>query len=156
MKTADLYDDHGARLQVAEPIFRDFGGWTAFSGPIATLKVYEDNSFVRAALEENGEGRVLVVDGAGSTRYALVGDGLASLGAANGWSGIVVYGAIRDAEEIAKLPIGVKAMATTPRKTEKRNTGERDRTVHFAGVTFVPGHHLYADRDGVVVAPDAL
>lgn len=156
MKTADLYDAHGDDLQVADPIFRDFGGWPAFSGPIVTLKVYEDNSRVRTALEEQGEGRVLVVDGAGSTRRALLGDRLASLAAANGWSGVVIYGAIRDVEEIEKLPIGVKALATTPRKTEKRNTGERDRVVHFAGVTFTPGHHLYADRDGVVVAPNAL
>ena len=155
-KTADLFDRFGDALSVADPLFYDYGGHTTFSGPIATVKVYEDNTKVREALEEPGEGRVLVIDGAGSLRFALVGDKLGELAVRNGWSGLVVYGCIRDSEAMSALPLGVKAMATNPRKTDKRDVGERGSPVTFAGVTFVPGHMLYADRDGVVVAPDAL
>lgn len=156
MKTADLYDRFGEALSVADPIFRDYGGELEFSGTIATVECFEDNSKVREALEQPGAGRVLVIDGAGSLRYALVGDQLAALAVKNGWSGLLVHGCIRDSAAIAELAIGVKALAVNPRKTPKRNVGERDRPVTFAGVTFVPGHSLYADGDGVVVAPNAL
>ncbi|RLA37664.1 MAG: putative 4-hydroxy-4-methyl-2-oxoglutarate aldolase, partial [Gammaproteobacteria bacterium] len=104
--TADLYDSHGDALQVAAPVFRDYGGRRRFHGPVATLKVYEDNSLVRETLGQPGEGRVLVVDGGGSLRCALLGDNLAQMGAANGWAGVVVHGCIRDAVEIGKLPLG--------------------------------------------------
>jgi regulator of ribonuclease activity A len=156
IKTADLCDAHAAELQVAEPIFRDYGGAAAFGGPISTVQVYEDNMLVRAALEQPGHGRVLVVDGGGSLRCALVGDLLAGLGVQNGWAGLVVYGCIRDSAEIARLPIGVRALATNPLRSAKRGEGQRDAPVTFAGVTFVPGQHLYADADGIVVAEHAL
>ncbi|MCP5201744.1 MAG: ribonuclease E activity regulator RraA [Gammaproteobacteria bacterium] len=150
--TADLYDAHGETLRVLAPIFRDFGGARIFEGPVATLKVHEDNSLVRAALEQPGEGRVLVVDGGGSLRCALVGDNLAMLGVENGWAGIIVYGCIRDAAPIAALAIGVKALATNPRKSVKKGEGERDVVLRFAEVSIAPGDYLYADEDGVVVA----
>ena len=118
--TADLYDAHGEKLRVLAPIFRNYGGVLDFAGPIVTLKVYEDNSLVRAALEEPGEGRVLVVDGGGSLRCALVGDKLAELGHKNGWAGIVVYGCIRDSAPISSIAIGVKAIATNPRRASRR------------------------------------
>lgn len=156
IKTADLCDAHAAELHVAEPIFRDYGGAAAFGGPISTVQVYEDNMLVRAALEQPGHGRVLVVDGGGSLRCALVGDLLAGLGVQNGWAGLVVYGCIRDSAEIARLPIGVRALATNPLRSAKRGEGQRDAPVTFAGVTFVPGQHLYADADGIVVAERAL
>lgn len=150
--TTDLSDAH-PEAQVAEPLFADFGGLVAFYGPITTLKVFEDNALVRAALEEKGEGRVLVVDGGGSTRCALVGGNLGALGAKNGWAGIVVNGCIRDSEEMSGQNIGVKALATHPRKSEKGlHTGHRDKVVSFAGVIFKPGAWLYADADGVVVS----
>jgi regulator of ribonuclease activity A len=154
--TADLYDTHGEKLRVLAPIFRDFGGLQTFAGPVVTLKVFEDNSLVRAALEEPGQGRVLVVDGGGSLRCALVGDNLAALGHKNGWAGIVVYGCIRDAAPIGGIAIGVKAIATNPRKSVKKGEGERDVTLRFAEVVISPGDYLYADVDGVVLADKQL
>ena len=154
--TADLYDEHGESLRVLAPIFRDYGGRSAFSGPVSTLKVYEDNSLVRSALEEAGEGRVLVVDGGGSMRCALVGDNLALIGQQNNWAGIVVYGCIRDAVPIAAIDIGLKAMATNPRKSIKKGEGERDVILRFAECSIAPGDYLYADEDGVVLASERL
>lgn len=159
--TADLCDRHedklrGGSLRVATPMFRSFGGRPAFHGPIATLKLFEDNSFVRKALEQAGDGRVLVIDGGGSLRRALVGDQLAALGAKNGWAGIVVYGCIRDSAAISAMDIGVFALATHPQKTDKKNVGETDVPVSFGGTSFRPGEWLYADMDGVLVSDAAL
>ena len=154
--TADLYDEHEENLQIATPMFNDYGGKKSFSGPASTVKVFEDNSLVRAALEEPGEGRVLVVDGEGSLRCALVGDMLAVLGKDNGWQGIVVYGCIRDSAVIADIDIGVKALNTNPRKSVKKGIGERDVRVVFADVTINPGDYIYADEDGVVISSEKL
>ncbi len=154
--TADLYDQFEDQLEVAEPMFRDYGGRLGFGGPIATVKVFEDNSLVRSALTEQGAGRVLVVDGGGSLRCALVGDMLAELGHENGWAGIIVYGCIRDAAAIAEIAIGVKALNTSPRKSVKQGAGEKDVAVSFAGVTFTPGAFVYADGDGIVVSGNKL
>jgi regulator of ribonuclease activity A len=154
--TPDLCDEFGAEVRVAEPLFRDFGGVERFAGPIATLRVFEDNALVRQALEMPGEGRVLVVDGGGSLRSALVGGNLAALARDNGWSGLVVYGCIRDAAEIAITPVGVKALHAVPRRSARGGAGERGVPVAFAGITFTPGAWLYADRDGIVVADRKL
>lgn len=159
--TADLCDSHedqirNGQLRIVAPMFRSFGGRPAFSGLVATLKLFEDNSFVRKALDQPGNGRVLLVDGGGSLRRALVGDQLAALGVKNGWSGIVVYGAIRDAAAIAAMDIGVLALATHPQKTDKKNVGEADVAVSFGGITCHPGEWLYADSDGILVAVAAL
>jgi regulator of ribonuclease activity A len=154
--TTDLCDSHPDLVRVVDPIFRDFGGATAFAGPVTTLKLFEDNSLVREVLEGPGDGRVLVVDGGGSLRCALVGGNLAALGARNGWSGIVVFGAVRDARELRAASIGIKALATHPRKSDKRGVGARDVPVTFGGVTFRPSEHVYADDDGIVVAAQAL
>ena len=154
--TADLYDEHGERLRIVAPLFRDFGGRKVFSGPASTVKVFEDNSLVRSALEEPGEGRVLVVDGGASMRCALVGDNLALLGQQNGWAGIIVYGCIRDARPIADIDIGVKAMATNPRKSVKKGEGDRDIEVRFGEVCIAPGDYVYADEDGVVISDEQL
>lgn len=156
LKTADLCDNYARVIQVADPILRDFGKKLTFSGPITTVKVFEDNSLVRSALEEPGSGRVLVVDGGGSLRCALVGDQLAALGAKNSWAGVVVYGCIRDSAAIAKINLGVKALAAHPLRSVKRGAGERDIPVKFAGISFRPGHFLYADEDGLLVAEDPL
>lgn len=154
--TADLYDTHGEKLRILAPMFGDFGGVIAFEGSVVTLKVFEDNSLVRAELEKPGEGRVLVVDGGGSLRCALVGDQLALLGEKNKWAGIVVYGSIRDSGPISEIPIGIKAIATNPRKSVKKGEGERNVTVRFAEVVIEPGDYLYADEDGIVVADAKL
>ncbi len=162
-KTTDLCDEHfdlcnefSDRLQIAEPIFNDYGGEMMFSGAIVTLKVFEDNTLVRKVLEEPGENRVLVVDGGGSTRCALLGDQLGELAEDNDWAGVVVNGCIRDSAAISELSIGVKALATHPLKSVKRNSGERDIPVCFAGITFRPGHYLYADEDGMIVSEKPL
>jgi len=151
-KTTDLYDDYLESLQVAEPLFRDYGGRARFSGEIVTLKAFEDNTFLKASFETNGTGKVLVVDTGASLRCAMMGDVMASLGASNGWEGVVINGCIRDSADVAKVDLGVKALATIPRKTVKRNQGVPDIPLHFADVTFNPGEYLYADEDGVVLS----
>ncbi len=150
--TADLSDTHSDHIHIAEPIFRQYGGQAQFHGSIATVKLFEDNVLVRQLLESTGNGRVLVVDGGGSLRCALVGDTLAQLAIDNGWAGLVVYGCIRDTAVIANMPIGIRALNAHPRKSVKRGEGVIDIPVHFAGITFHPGHYLYADADGILVA----
>ena len=150
--TADLYDKYGDDLKVALPIFKDYGAKRIFHGPISTVKAHEDNSLVRTALEEPGKGRVLIVDGNESLRCAMLGDMLAKLGMENGWSGIIVSGCIRDADVIATIDIGVKALNTNPRKSLKRGLGDRDIPVAFAGITFNVGEYVYADTDGIIVS----
>lgn len=154
--TTDLCDQHAKQVQVVDPMFADFGGHVAFAGPVSTIKCFEDNSLVREALEEEGAGRVLVVDGGGSDRCALVGDNLAQLAIDNDWAGILVYGCIRDTAEISEMPVAVKALAPHPLKSNKKGLGERDVAVRFAGVTFEPGAWLYADADGVIVSATEL
>jgi regulator of ribonuclease activity A len=160
-QTADLLDAHDGAVRdgtvrVLAPLFRSYGGRAAFAGEISTLKLFEDNSLVRKALETPGHGRVLVVDGGGSLRCALVGDQLAQLAVTSGWSGIVVYGCIRDSRAIGAMDIGVVALGTHPLKTVKRNVGEIDVPVSFGGITFRPGEWLCCDEDGVIVAPSPL
>lgn len=154
--TADLCDDYIDQLQVATPMFKSYGKNPRFMGPIATLKVFEDNQQVREMLASPGEGRVLVVDGGGSLRCALVGGNLGQLGVDNGWAGIVVNGCIRDAVEINEQAIGVKALNTNPTKSIKRGVGEENIVVRFADVTFTPGHYLYSDEDGICVSAEKI
>ena len=156
IQTADLCDAHEDKLAVVAPMFASYGGRPSFGGPIATLKIFEDNSFVRKALEGPGNGRVLVIDGGASMRCALVGDQLAELAVKNGWAGILVYGCIRDSKAIGEMDLGVFALGTHPMKSIKKGAGDRDIPVTFGGVTFTPGHWLYADEDGVIVSESAL
>jgi regulator of ribonuclease activity A len=152
--TTDVSDAH-PEAQVCEPVFQIFGGRVSFSGPITTLKVFEDNTLVKQAVESPGEGRVLVVDGGGSTRCGLVGGNLAVSAASNGWAGIVVYGCIRDADELAEQPLGVRALAAMPRKSQRGlHSGQAGIPVIFAGVVFREGEWLCADRDGILVLPE--
>jgi regulator of ribonuclease activity A len=153
--TCDLCDVHkggaGDTFFILPPVFPDYGGLPAFSGEVATVKCFEDNSLVKAALDEPGHGRVLVVDGGASLRRALVGGNIAAAAAKNGWSGVVVDGAVRDAAELAATRVGIRALALIPIPTEKRQQGERDVAVQLQGVWIRPGDRLYADRDGIVV-----
>jgi regulator of ribonuclease activity A len=155
-KTADLYDQYGDSLRVCEPIFRDFGGLARFYGPIATVKCFEDNSLVKSTLAEPGAGRVLVVDAGGSRRCAMLGDLIAASAVEQGWAGVVLFGCVRDTVEIGAMPLGIKALASLPRKSERRGEGQRDIPVSFAGVRFAPGDHIYCDEDGILVADQAL
>lgn len=154
--TAELSDTYDTMIQVAQPILHNFGGVSEFSGPIATVQVIEDNTSVRAMLEQEGAGRVLVVDGGGSLRCALVGDQLAQLAQDNGWAGVVVNGCVRDTSALREMRLGIRALAAMPRRSEKRAPGRVNVPVIFADVQFQPGHYLYADSDGIVVSPVAL
>jgi len=155
-KTTDLYDDYLEDLQVAAPVFRDFGGRSAFCGQIVTLKAFEDNTFLKASFESDGVGKVLVVDSGASLSCAMMGDVMAALGASNGWEGVIINGCIRDSVDVGTVDIGVKALATIPRKTVKRNQGVMDIALHFADVIFYPDEYIYADEDGVVLSTKKL
>jgi len=154
--TTDLSDDFPALVRHVQPLFRDYGGRVAFCGPVATLRVPDDNSLVRAAVETPGEGRVLVVDGGAAMEYALFGGNLGKLAEENGWAGVVVHGCVRDAVELRQCRIGVKALATHPKRSDKRGFGESDVVLRFAGVTVSPGEWLYADEDGIVVSAEKI
>lgn len=150
--TTDLYDANEGKVAVVEPMFRAYGGRPRFAGQVVTLKVYEDNTRVREVLGERGKGKILVVDGGGSKRCALLGDQIAELAVKNGWEGIVIYGCIRDSVAINALDIGVRALDTNPKKTVKRNEGQRDLVLAFGAVEFVPDHWLYVDEDGLLLS----
>jgi regulator of ribonuclease activity A len=148
--TADVLDEYGDRAAVCLLKLRSFGR-AAFSGRIATVRSFEDNVLLRACLEKPGEGRVLVVDGGGSDRCALLGDRIAALAVENGWEGIVVHGCVRDSRALDALALGVKALGTNPRPRRKEGSGEVGVPLELGGVVFRPGAMLYADEDGVVV-----
>ncbi|WP_194409866.1 ribonuclease E activity regulator RraA [Microbacterium cremeum] len=149
--TADLYDERGDDLDSLALQLHDFGGRTAFHGPIRTVRCHRDNALVKSVLATPGDGGVLVIDGEGSLESALVGDLIAASAVANGWAGLIVHGAIRDRDAIASLPLGVKALGSNPRKSAKDGVGEVDVPVTIAGVVFAPGRHVWADADGVLV-----
>ncbi|OOG53020.1 ribonuclease E activity regulator RraA [Polaromonas sp. C04] len=158
--TCDLCDAHkgdaSGNFRVLPPVFRDFGAVRRFSGPAITIKCFEDNSLVKAAVDSAGDGRVLVVDGGGSLRRALLGGNLGAAAAKNGWAGVVIDGCVRDVMELAAHQIGIRALAAIPLPTEKRNEGQRDVVVQLQGVWVRPGDWLYADEDGIVVSATAL
>jgi regulator of ribonuclease activity A len=149
--TADLVDSIGAGVRSCDVQFRQFGGRPEFAGPISTVRCFQDNALLKSVLSEPGAGGVLVVDGAGSLHTALVGDVIAELARSNGWAGLVINGAVRDAAALRGMDIGVKALGTNPRKSTKTGAGERDVEVDLGGVTFVPGQIAYSDDDGIVV-----
>lgn len=156
MKTADLVDDFYNDVSFCDVNFRAFGQKSAFYGPIQTVKCFEDNGLLKAELQKPGKGRVLVVDGGGSTRIAILGDMIATSMHKNGWAGIIIHGVIRDSVEINAMDVGVKALGTCPVKSIKRNEGLVGAPISFGGVTFTPDHWVYADEDGVLLAPQEL
>lgn len=156
--TANLCDCYATEdyFQIAEPLFRSYGANPAFCGQITTLKVFEDNVLVQTTLAEKVQNRVLVIDGGGSHRCALIDNNLAKMAVDNGWQGIVIYGCIRDSALIAELPIGIRALHAHPLKSHKKDHGDRDLLVSFAGVNFKKDHFLYADMDGIIVSARML
>lgn len=155
--TADLYDANEGKVQVALPLFQSYGKRTSFCGQIVTLKCFEDNTLVGSILrDQNGKGKVLVIDGGGSLRCALVGDNIAAAAVKNEWEGIIVFGCIRDSVQINDMNIGIRALNTNPTKTVKRNTGILNEPVNFANVTFTDNNYIYIDEDGIVVSDTAL
>ena len=149
--TADLVDEIGPDVRSCDLQLRQFGGREMFAGPISTVRCFQDNALLKSVLSESGDGGVLVIDGDASVHTALVGDLIAELGRSNGWAGLIVNGAVRDASTLRTLDIGIKALGTNPRKSTKTGAGERDVAVTFGGVTFLPGEIAYSDDDGVVV-----
>ena len=149
--TCDISDQLHPHVQYLDPIFKCYGGKTAFSGRIVTIKCFEDNSLVEEALKMNGKGCVLVVDAGESLRCAMLGDKRASDAIKNEWEGIVVNGSIRDSVMINSMTIGIRALGVCPRKSIKKGNGKRNLTVDFSNVKFIPNHYLYADEDGVIV-----
>lgn len=143
-------------LRVLQPIFEIYGRRRAFSGPIVTLKVFEDNVLLREFLEERGNGRVLVVDGGGSLRCAILGGNVVVSAQNNGWSGIVVSGCIRDVDEINRCDIGVRALKSNPLKANKKGMGEKNVPIYIAGTRILPGEWCYADSDGILVSQQDL
>jgi regulator of ribonuclease activity A len=155
ISTPDLSDEF-QNVRALELAFTNYGGIKHFGGKVITIKCHEDNSLVKQAVAEPGEGRVIVVDGGGSLRRALLGDNLAEQAAANGWAGLVIYGAIRDVDEIAGTNLGVQALGLCPIKTEKLGVGQRDVVLSFGGVEILPGDYAYADNNGVIISSVAL
>jgi regulator of ribonuclease activity A len=149
--TSDLYDAYRDDAHVCETQLRSFGSLRAFSGPIATVRCFEDNVLVKQQVAKPGNGRVLVVDGGASYRCALVGDNVAGTAAANGWAGLVLNACVRDVAALAVLPLGIHALGTCPRPSGKTGDGEVDVPVRFGNAEFAPGAMLHADDDGVVV-----
>ena len=154
--TADLVDDIGPDVRSCDLQLRQYGSRRECAGPICTVRCDQDNALLKSVLSEPGSGRVLVIDGGGSLHTALVGDVIAELARTNGWSGLVVHGAVRDAATLGTLDIGIKALGTNPRKSSKTGAGERDCVVSFGGVDFVPGEWAFSDDDGIVVVSDAV
>ena len=154
--TPDLCDDYPELVRVLEPMLNNFGGINTFGGEIVTIKCFEDNSLVKENASRPGFGKVMVVDGGGSLRRALLGDLIAKDAVKNGWEGIIIYGCIRDVDIINMLDIGVQAIDTVPLKTEKKGIGDLNVPVTFGGVTFKPGEYVYADNNGVVVSSEEL
>lgn len=156
ISTPDLCDDNPDIVQVIEPMFINFGGRESFGGQVVTVKCFEDNSCVKELAGTDGTGKVMVVDGGASMRRALLGDMIAENAVKNGWVGFVIYGCIRDVDAINELDLGVQALNTIPVKTDKRGIGDINVTVSFGGVTINPGDYIYADNNGVIVAPRPL
>lgn len=156
ISTCDICDDFPDVARPLPPIFTDFGGKMAFHGSIRTVKCFEDNSKVKAVLATPGNGAVLIVDGGGSLRRSLVGGNVAASAAANGWAGIIVFGAVRDKLELEATEIGLKALALIPVKTDKKDVGEIDIEIDIENVSIAPGAYVYADEDGIIICPKAV
>jgi regulator of ribonuclease activity A len=154
--TPDLADQHPNQVRVLEPLFRNFGGKQNFYGQIVTVKCFEDNSRVKELAAQNGLGKVMVVDGGGSLKKALLGDLIATSAMQNGWEGLVIHGCIRDVDVISELNLGVKALNVIPLKTERKGLGEVNVTVQFAGQEILPGEWIYADNNGILLSSNKL
>ena len=154
--TSELCDLYADQVDVVEPIFSSFGGVSAFYGKVTTIKCFENNGLIAEVLEENGKGRVLVVDGGGAVRRGLIDAELAQLAADNGWEGIIVYGAVRQIQQLENINLGIHALAPIPVSADESNIGESDIPVNFGGVTFFPEDYIYADLTGIILSQEPL
>ncbi|REL31030.1 ribonuclease E activity regulator RraA [Thalassotalea euphylliae] len=154
--TSELCNIYADLIDVLEPIFSNYGGRNSFGGQVVTLKCFENNGLIREVLSQNGEGKVLVIDGGGSTRRALIDIEIAELAVENNWEGIVCYGSVRDVDAIEELDLGIQGLVSIPVGATDSDVGESDLAINFAGVTFLPDDHIYADNTGVILSPDPL
>lgn len=154
--TSELCDLYPEQIDVVEPLFSNFGGRTSFFGQITTIKCFENNGIIEDVLSNDGEGRILLIDGGGSLRRGLIDANLAQLAVDHGWEGIIVYGAVRQLERLEGMDIGIQALAPIPVSADDSDFGEVDTPVNFGGVTFLPDDYLYADLTGIVLSPEAL
>ena len=154
--TSELCDLFADSVDVVEPMFISFGGRSSYGGEVSTVKCFEDKGLIDKLLSEPGKGKVLLVDGGGSMRRALIDANSAQIAVDNGWEGIVCYGSVRDVDTLEELDLGVHAVASIPVNAEFENTGEIDVAVNFGGVTFLPEDHIYADSTGIILSPDPL
>ena len=154
--TSELCDLYAEQVDVVEPIFSSFGGVSNFYGKVTTVKCFESNGLIAEVLEENGEGRVLVIDGGGAVRRGLIDAELAQLAVDNGWEGIIVYGAVRQIQQLENLDIGIHALAPIPVSADESSAGESDIPVNFGGVTFFPEEYIYADLTGIKLSQEPL
>ncbi|MFC1236880.1 ribonuclease E activity regulator RraA [Vibrio sp. F74] len=154
--TSALCDIYSDQVDVVEPMFSNFGGSASFAGQLTTVKCFEDNGIIRSILEEDGAGRILLIDGGGSLRRALIDAEIATLAEDNDWEGIVVYGCVREIDELEDMSIGIQALASIPVGAASQQIGEIDVPVNFGGVTFLPEDYLYADNTGIIISPEPL
>jgi regulator of ribonuclease activity A len=152
----DIMDVYSDKVRLLDPIFKDYGAKTSFYGSVTTIQCFEDNSRVLEAVEEPGNGRILIIDGGGSLQYSMLGGNFAKKAFANGWAGIIINGCLRDIAELKEIALGIKALGPCPRRCIRQNIGERDVTIRIAGQSIISGDYLYADQDGIVVASEKL
>lgn len=154
--TSQLCDIYQDQVDVVEPMFSTFGGRSSFGGLVTTIKCFEANGIIRQIVKESGVGRVLLIDGGGSLRRALIDADIAAIAADNGWEGIICYGSVREVDALADLEIGIQALASIPVGADEDDTGDSELPVNFGGVTFLPEDHIYADTTGVILSPEPL
>ncbi|WP_445395622.1 ribonuclease E activity regulator RraA [Zobellella sp. An-6] len=154
--TSELCDTYMDMVDVVEPMFSSFGGRSSFGGTVSTIKCFEANGLIMEAVKASGVGRVLLIDGGGSLRRALIDAEIAEIAAENGWEGIVCYGCVREVDALEELDIGIQALASIPVGADDSDIGEQDVPVNFGGVTFLPEDHLYADTTGIILSPEPL
>ncbi|WDE11185.1 ribonuclease E activity regulator RraA [Thalassomonas haliotis] len=154
--TSELCNVYADLIDVVEPIFSNYGGRNSFGGKVVTVKSFENNGLIMQLLDSDGEGKVLVVDGGGSTRCALIDIEVARLAEKNGWEGIICYGSVRDVDAIEEVDIGIQGLVSIPVGAPDQVTGESDLAINFAGVTILPDDHVYVDNTGIVLSPEPL
>ena len=154
--TSELCNVYADLIDVVEPIFCNYGGRTSFGGKVVTIKCFESNGLVKQIAETDGAGKVLVIDGGGSTRRALIDIDIAEAAADNGWEGMVCYGSVRDVDALEEIEIGIQGLVSIPVGATDNELGESDLAVNFGGVTFLPDDHIYADNTGIILSPEPL
>ncbi|MBU2870131.1 ribonuclease E activity regulator RraA [Colwellia sp. E2M01] len=154
--TSELCDFYADLIDVVDPIFCNYGGRSSFAGKVVTLKCFENLGLINEVLETDGKGKVLVIDGGGSTRRALIDLQIAQCAEENDWEGIICYGSVRDVDAIEEIDIGIQALVSIPVGASDQSVGELDTAINFAGVTFLPDDHVYADNTGIILSPEPL